>query len=402
MDLVRLYITVLIFHTCFTKIADAQVSPNLEPGFWIRDTAKSDEFNGSTLDTGKWWTIDPCTVTDDIAHGYNIGGATIFRTQNVSVSNGSLVLKAEYNPDSLDPFHPCVNHHIHPFYSGGVLSPLTNAGPGIGETGNFSFGYYEMRAKLPGYYDADHKPVGYGMGPAFWFYYQYPGIGCIELKDEVDILEPSSVQYYDARTNVAGWHDEDGECNGYKVGQDSMRSPVPLFEDFHSYAVALLPDRIIFYFDDQPFFSADTVNYPGIAHSLKMSPWLAVIMDLGMGGYVVPQPLPSAPFPQFMYIDYFRYYRVNPEFNIETMLFQNSPNPAIHTTDIEYSINTNSKDARITVCDIYGMPAGSFPLHLKGKAKITFSSTLLKPGIYFYSLWIENKKIATKKMVVMR
>ena len=42
----------------------------------------------------------------------------------------------------------------------------------------------------------------------------------------------------------------------------TMRSATPLFEDYHKYAVELFPDNITFFFDDQPYFAADTLSSP--------------------------------------------------------------------------------------------------------------------------------------------
>ena len=125
-------------------------SPTIAPDKWILDESKSDEFNGSTLDTSKWWQINPCNDTAGIYHGYNWGPGDFFVPQNVSVSNGNLVLMVSYNPDSLNDSFPCLPlHHNYTFLSGGVVSKITNGGSGLGPIGKYSYGYYEMRAKLP-------------------------------------------------------------------------------------------------------------------------------------------------------------------------------------------------------------------------------------------------------------
>lgn len=379
----------------------AQLPPDMNPRYWQIDDLKSDEFNGAELDTSKWWQTDACSFTDSIRHGFNGEGA-FFKPEHVTVSNGNLILKIDYNPDSSDLSFPCLHYHLYPFCSGGIQSKQTNGGSGVGGIGNFSFGYYEMRAKLPGYYDAQHQSTGYGFWPAFWFAYGYRENTCIKKHDEVDVLEPGPTEYYDAKTNVVGWHDEYDSCNAHKVGQDSVRCTDPLFENYHTYSVQLLPEKIIFYFDHEPFYSADTISTPGIAHSLNMSSYMSANISVQMGGYARPRPLPDAPFPQFMYVDYFRYYQFAPEEINQNVLYQNNPNPFTGSTEIEYSTDSNSENAFITIFSLFNLPLKSIQLTEKGKSKITLSISGFIPGIYFYQLVVDNKIIATRKMIILK
>ncbi len=368
----------------------------------ILDESKSDEFNETYLDGSKWWCVDACNDTDSINRGYNWSAGAFFRPENVTVSNGNLELKVDFNPDSLDDSVPCIHHHPYTFYSGGIISVLRKGEGELGPIGNYRFGYYEMKAKLPGYYDSDLKPVGFGLMPTFWIYYQHWIGPCVDKHDEVDILEPDTYQYYDAETNVVGWHDEYDTCGAHKIGQDSMRSSTPLFESYHTYGMELLPNKITFYFDDQPFYSADTVTSPGIAHSLDMSPYLCVVMDIQMGGFNRPAPEADAPFPEWMYVDYFRYYRPKQEVLSTNILFQNSPNPVTGNTEIGFNIAANTKNVSLNIYDLTGSQIKSFQLTEKGKSKITLLHSDFKPGIYFYSLCVNNLIVDTKKMVVVQ
>jgi len=394
-------IVLILSFSNFGNVVSAQSPPEIHSGSWILDESNSDEFNGSSLDTSKWWQTDACTFTDSIRHGYNGEGA-FFNPGNVSVNDGNLILKIDYNPDSLDLSFPCTHFHVYHFYSGGIMGKLINRGSGIGATGKCSYGYYEIRAKLPGYYDSNHEPVGYGFWPTFWFYYQYVENGCIIKHDEVDILEPGPTEYYDARTNVVGWHDENNLCHTTKVGQDSIKSAEPLFENYHKYAVEFFPDRIIFYYDDQPFFSADTLTSPEIKSSLDMPPFLTTVISLGAGGYTRPGPLPDAPFPEFMYVDYFRYYYFIPNNSSTNILFQNSPNPFFKSTDIEYEVDDDSQNSFINIYNLFGIKIKSVRLSERGVSKISLSSFEFDPGIYFYSLSVDDKVIDTKKMIILK
>jgi len=388
----------LLFSIIFSGDANAQVLPSQDPSSWILMASQSDEFDGSTLDTTKWWPVDPCNYTDSTGHGDNWSRGAFFRPQNVSLNNGNLVITIDYNPDSLSDSIPCIHHHTYPFYSGGILSVLKRNGHSLETRGNYSFGYYEMRAKLPGYYDSNHQPVGIGFTPTFWIYYQLWDTSCIVRHDEADILEPNASQYYDARTNVVGWHDEIGTCSVNKVGQDSVRSIHPLFEDYHTYSMMLMPDKIIFYFDDVPFYSADTISDPGYVHSLNMSPYLALIVNVQIGDN--PAPMHDAPFPQYMYVDYVRYYQVK-ENNPWNQLFQNEPNPVMTTTKIPFHLEPGSVNPQLNICNILGKQIKSIPLSENEKS-VNIDCSDLSSGVYFYDLNINNATVGVKKMIVIR
>lgn len=137
------------------------------------------------------------------------------------------------------------------------------------------------------------------------------------VHDEIDILEPSGFQYADGKTNVVGWHNElsNGNCLGYKVGQGSFTSPNPLFTGYHKFGMEWNSDRIVFYFDDTPFYSS--FNDP----SLIMDPQTVVIdlqIDINVNDFN-----PSIVFPQFMKIDYFRYYELNKNCSTDAFIQSN-------------------------------------------------------------------------------
>jgi beta-glucanase (GH16 family) len=195
--------------------------------------------------------------------------------------------KTDYDP-------ACKNRWAN-YYSGGIQS-LNH---------DYSYGYFEIYAKLPGFYDNGISD-GEGFWPAFWTCYVETDInGCRMIHDEIDILEPSGIQYADAKSNVAGWHDEHPDCdtNNVKVsGHVWYTHSQPLFDDYHKYAVEWLPDRIIFYFDDLPFYIE--YNHP----KMVMRPQYVVI-DQQMDNNTSVNP--NMPFPQYMSVDYFRYYELN-------------------------------------------------------------------------------------------
>lgn len=81
-------------------------------------------------------------------------------------------------------------------------------------------------------------------------------------------------------------------------------------------------------------------------------------------------------------------------------LYQNAPNPTHSSTTIECYIDTYVSKAFITVYDLNGLQLKEYPISRQGRNNITIEANELKPGIYFYSLLVDDKLIDTKRMVI--
>jgi trimeric autotransporter adhesin len=92
---------------------------------------------------------------------------------------------------------------------------------------------------------------------------------------------------------------------------------------------------------------------------------------------------------------------VIPETN-EAILFQNIPNPFNQSTTISYSIPNNAKNAAIIITSQEGKRVAEFDLTNKEKQSITISAGILSPGLYIYSLIIDDKLVDSKKMILTR
>lgn len=84
-------------------------------------------------------------------------------------------------------------------------------------------------------------------------------------------------------------------------------------------------------------------------------------------------------------------------------LFQNYPNPFNPETTISYALKADSK-VKLSVFNMKGeMVAGLVDKQQKaGSHTVNFNAEGLTSGIYFYSLELDGKAIATKKMVVTK
>ena len=75
------------------------------------------------------------------------------------------------------------------------------------------------------------------------------------------------------------------------------------------------------------------------------------------------------------------------------------PNPSHKIAQIDYHFKNPNVSARIAINSFIGNPVAEFQLDpLQNTLVINVAD--LNPGIYFYTLFVENKNIVTKKLVV--
>ncbi|WAC02096.1 T9SS type A sorting domain-containing protein [Lacinutrix neustonica] len=82
------------------------------------------------------------------------------------------------------------------------------------------------------------------------------------------------------------------------------------------------------------------------------------------------------------------------------ILEQNIPNPFNSSTIINYNIPTNYSKAYIKVISALGEVIYDMPITKFGKGSLTLNKSNLQSAVYFYSLYVDGKKIATKRLVV--
>ncbi len=82
-------------------------------------------------------------------------------------------------------------------------------------------------------------------------------------------------------------------------------------------------------------------------------------------------------------------------------LKQNVPNPAINNTVINYSLPANTTHAQLIISDAKGSALKVYNLS-KGEGKVNTGIEDLPAGSYNYSLYINDKKIGSKQMVIIK
>ena len=86
------------------------------------------------------------------------------------------------------------------------------------------------------------------------------------------------------------------------------------------------------------------------------------------------------------------------DFNLK--LFQNKPNPFNGETIIDFQIPEQIKKAYIKIYDSLGKTLQKITITQRGEGSITYDNETFSSGMYYYSLFADNIKVDTKKMLL--
>ena len=182
----------------------------------------SDEFDGTTLDSGKW------TLGRDMGGNADLELAKLERPDVISVNEGELRLNAVKNKDgSKHPYTTC--------YSVTTFDKM-----------HFQYGYLEMRARVP---------YGQGSWPSFWMKAAPGKISPPRFKDymvEVDIFEVFS-NTNTAVPNLHKWyggkkHTQSGHPSTYAFADASN-----LRDEYHTYGFEWTPKEMAMFVDGEKY-----------------------------------------------------------------------------------------------------------------------------------------------------
>ena len=256
----------------------------------------SDEFDGSSLDTGNW-NIDIGNGCPDLC-GWGNNELQYYRSQNVAVTGGNLVLTAKRE-----------NYGGNAFTSGKVHTRNKQS---------FLYGRVEMRAKIP---------TGGGMWPAFWMMPENSVYGGWASSGEIDIMESSNnpTQVGGALHFGGGWPDNTSTSDHHSLGGANFA------DEFHVYSVEWEPTVIRWYVDDVLYMTrVNSQWWSAGAPSNPLAPFdqeFYIILNTAVGGWYTGCTEPScisADLPQEYLIDYVRVYQdvenIEPEVTITAPL----------------------------------------------------------------------------------
>ena len=81
-------------------------------------------------------------------------------------------------------------------------------------------------------------------------------------------------------------------------------------------------------------------------------------------------------------------------------LFQNAPNPYSEITNIRYYIPFEFNKAEIVLTTTTGQILKRIPINQVGEGSVDFSRSGLSSGVYLYTLYLDGKRIDTKRMLI--
>jgi hypothetical protein len=86
----------------------------------------------------------------------------------------------------------------------------------------------------------------------------------------------------------------------------------------------------------------------------------------------------------------------------KNILFQNTSNPFVDETTVQFYVDDMKDKAFITVYNPNGKELRRYPIMHEGKGSIKIVADDLAQGLYFYSLVIDGAKIDTKRMILSK
>lgn len=241
----------------------------------------SDEFNGNSVDRSKW-------KFSDLWGNKTLGGndeKQCYSGRAISQSGGYLRITATRGQT---PAAACkgASHDLQ--YISGLLTtsgcPWYEKSAECSRLAAFaqSYGYFEMRAKLP---------KGKGLWPAFWLVPLGSG-----TPPEIDIMEALEHQ---PSTVYQTYHYLDSTGAHQKAG-NTFEGP-DFSEKFSTFGIDWKPGLLVWYIDGREVFRFQN---PAVS-SEKMY----LLLNLAVGGYWPGDPDETTTFPAEMLVDYVRVYQ---------------------------------------------------------------------------------------------
>lgn len=185
------------------------------------------EDNFNSLNTNIW----------QVAHNFDhYGEPQVYKSENVSVSGGHLVLTTKQEMYSCPPIY--------------VNDWACNRQDAVGLPYSYTSGWVETKPAYStqyGYIESRMKvPYGYGFWPAFWTF-QADGLAYPNNAAEIDIFEMLGHYPNDHVTTNIHWAYPDN--NEY---MQHVEIPYFNYSDWHIYAIEWSPTKIIWYIDGKP------------------------------------------------------------------------------------------------------------------------------------------------------
>jgi beta-glucanase (GH16 family) len=237
----------------------------------------SDEFNGPNLDLSTW-SFDTSRNKPGWWNGeqqYYAAG----RPQNIRIDHGVLVIEARRDPDALKGLSDWGGQA----YSSARIMTKGKA--------SWTYGFYEVRAKLP---------CARGTWPAIWLMPEkdapWPEGGEIDVMEQVGSLP--NVEHATVHTAL---------FNHQRHTQRGAQFPLPTScSEFHRYQLAWSPDALTIGIDDHAYMKVKN-DQPGGRGAWPFDGPFYMILNLAIGGpWAGSKGIDDAAMPQRFEVDYVR------------------------------------------------------------------------------------------------
>lgn len=339
----------------------------------------SDEFEGESLDLDKWsYQLGTGSSYGLINWGNNELQFYTDREENLFLQDGYLHIRARQES-----------------FSG---RNYTSARIRSIEKGDWTYGRFEIRAKLP---------EGRGLWPAIWMMPTESVYGGWPQSGEIDIME--SLGHEPNRAYGSVHFGPQWPNNRFRTGSITLQDG-SFSEDFHVFSIEWEPAVIRFYVDDRLYFIVSPTHLQPYRWPFDQD--FHFILNVAVGGNWPGSPDASTTFPQDMIIDYVRVYQEAESTSIDRnpgdetpqayMLYQNYPNPFNPSTEILLEL-PQSENVQLNVYNILGQHVATLIDGFLGAGthSATFNATGLASGVYMYRL-TAGGNVQTRLMTLSR
>jgi hypothetical protein len=93
---------------------------------------------------------------------------------------------------------------------------------------------------------------------------------------------------------------------------------------------------------------------------------------------------------------------IQPWQSSDPVLYQNAPNPFSSTTDISFHIPSEATSATMYVFTLSGTLVHDIPITTKGDGSVSIHGSTLTPGMYVYTLVVDNQIVDSKRMILTK
>ncbi len=256
-------------------VAPAQAAPLAPAQGGSYGLVWEDNFDGTALDTTKWTPMIGNGCPNLCGWGNN--ELQYYRAENATVGNGMLTITARQQSFGGNQ------------YTSARLRSLNQA--------DFTYGRFEMRAKLP---------LGQGFWPAFWLLPSDSVYGVWAASGEMDVMEAVG----QTPNRVLGTLHYGGTYPANTFSGGSYTLPSGSFTNsFHTFAMEWEPNEVRWYVDGILYSTKTSWWSSGAAYPAPFNERFHMLLNLAVGGDLPGSPNQSTQFPATYEIDYVRVYQ---------------------------------------------------------------------------------------------